>query len=371
MAHDEHVRVLKQGSEAWNAWRMRNGLNIEPRLSDADLSDANLINANLSRGSLIGANLSGAKLVNANLAGAKLSKASFVSANLTGADLSDADLFDTDLNGANLNGANFSAANLTHAALQWTDLNGADLSDADLVSTNLTGADLTRTNFGAAKLIEVILSDVDLSTCKNLDSILHRGPSTVDIRTLERSGPLPLVFLRGVGLPDKLIEYLPSLLGRAIEFYSCFISYSTKDEEFLHRLYADLQNKGVRCWFAPEDMKIGAKILDTLDKAIRFRDKLLLVLSEASIGSEWVEDEVTKAFAEDRRREMTVLFPSALMTRCSRPTKPGRASYDTTATSVTSANGRIMTRISGLLTDCYVICVSRPPDATSSDALRW
>ena len=126
---------------------------------------------------------------------------------------------------------------------------------------------------------------------------------------MQRSGPLPLVFLRGVGLPDLLIDYLPSLLGQAIQLYSCFISYSSKDEEFVHRLHADLQDRGVRCWFAPHDMKIGAKILDTLDEAIRLRDKVLLVLSEASIASDWVEDEVTKAFAEERQRGGTVLFP--------------------------------------------------------------
>jgi hypothetical protein len=68
----------------------------------------------------------------------------------------------------------------------------------------------------------------------------------------------------------------------------------------------------VRCWFAPEDMKIGAKILDTLDEAIRLRDKVLLVLSEASIASDWVEDEVTKASAEERHRGGVVLFPVRL-----------------------------------------------------------
>jgi hypothetical protein len=89
----------------------------------------------------------------------------------------------------------------------------------------------------------------------------------------------------------------------------CFISYSSKDEEFVRRLHADLQDRGVRCWFAPEDMKIGARVLDTLDEAIRLRDKVLIVLSRASVASEWVEDEVTKAFAEERRRGAVVLFP--------------------------------------------------------------
>jgi hypothetical protein len=115
-----------------------------------------------------------------------------------------------------------------------------------------------------------------------------------------------------VGLPDNLIEYLPPLLNQAIQFYSCFISYSSKDDDFARRLHADLQDKGVRCWFAPHDMKIGAKILDTLDEAIRLRDKVLLVLSEASIVSDWVEDEVTKAFDEERQRGTVVLFPVRL-----------------------------------------------------------
>src|SRR5262245_24600010 len=60
------------------------------------------------------------------------------------------------------------------------------------------------------------------------------------------------------GLPDRLIDYLPSLLNQPIQFYSCFISYASKDQIFADRLHADLQNKGVRCWFAPHDMRIGA-----------------------------------------------------------------------------------------------------------------
>lgn len=99
------------------------------------------------------------------------------------------------------------------------------------------------------------------------------------------------------------------MLVNTIQYYSCFISYSSKDEEFALQLYKDLQSHGVRCWFAPEDMKIGARMLDTIDEAIRLRDKVVLILSEASIRSDWVEDEVTKAYAEDRDRKATILFP--------------------------------------------------------------
>ena len=91
--------------------------------------------------------------------------------------------------------------------------------------------------------------------------------------------------------------------------YSCFISYSSKDQVFAERLHADLKNKGVQCWFAPHDLPIGVKTWDAIDEAIRSREKLLLILSENSIGSNWVEDEVNKAFAE-AGQEAACLIPS-------------------------------------------------------------
>jgi hypothetical protein len=164
-------------------------------------------------------------------------------------------------------------------------------------------------NLSEARLVKTIFGDVDLAHVIGLDTCNHLGPSSIDHLTLQKSGPLPLAFLRGVGLPDKLIEYLPSLLNQAIQHYSCFISYSAKDQEFAERLHADLQNKGVRCWFAPHDLPIGAKTWDAIDEAIRLRDKLLLILSQNSIESDWVDDEVQKAFAEERDRKELVLFP--------------------------------------------------------------
>jgi hypothetical protein len=106
-----------------------------------------------------------------------------------------------------------------------------------------------------------------------------------------------------------LIDYLPSLLNQPIQLYSCFISYSSKDDEFAHRLHADLQNHGIRCWFAPHDLSIGARIRDAIDLAIRVRDKLLVILSSNAINSDWVEDEVESALEEERKYRRTILFP--------------------------------------------------------------
>lgn len=192
--------------------------------------------------------------------------------------------------------------------------------------TILRGADLE-----SAYLLATFFGNTDLSETQGLSSCLHDGPSHLDSRTLARSGPLPLAFLRGCGLSDWEIEvaklYQPGLpdqkkidityriaeltTGDVIQYHSCFISYSHFDEDFARRLHADLQNHGVRCWFAPDDLKIGDRFQDTIDRAIRLRDKLLVILSENALASEWVEDEIQAALEEERRggEQRTVLFP--------------------------------------------------------------
>ena len=101
-------------------------------------------------------------------------------------------------------------------------------------------------------------------------------------------------------------------LGDGIQYYSCFISYNSRDEEFAKYLHDDLQNNGVRCWFAPEDLKIGDQIRPTIDRQIRLRDKLLIILSENSVKSEWVGDEAEAALEEETKSERLVLFPIRL-----------------------------------------------------------
>lgn len=117
-------------------------------------------------------------------------------------------------------------------------------------------------------------------SCSFRDAIF----TAASVGVLRRSptGGLPESFLRGAGVPDTFIEYAASLIGNPIEYYTCFLSYSSKDDAFARRLYADLQAKGIRTWFAPEDLKIGDRFRSRIDESIRLHDKLVLVLSASS-----------------------------------------------------------------------------------------
>jgi hypothetical protein len=148
---------------------------------------------------------------------------------------------------------------------------------------------------------------------KGLDVVEHTGPSIIDIATIYRSqANIPERFLEGAGVPSTFISYMRSLTSQSIEYYTCFISYSSRDQTFAERLHIDLQSKGVRCWFAPEDLKIGAKIRPSIDESIRLYDKLLIVLSQHSVASQWVEQEVEAALAKERKENRIVLFPIRL-----------------------------------------------------------
>jgi uncharacterized protein YjbI with pentapeptide repeats len=213
--------------------------------------------------------------------------------NLSGADLSGADFSDTDLKGANLDGANLSGASLRNAVL-----NGARLRDTDM----------TRAGF-----MWTLLANVDLSAVVGLDTVFHGGPSTLGLDTFYRSqGRIPEPFLRGAGVPENFIAIMKSLTPSAFDFYSCFISYSSKDQDFADHLHADLQVNGVRCWFASHDIQGGRKIHEQIDEAIRTHDRLLLIVSDASMSSNWVKTEIADARAREVKEKRQMLFPIGL-----------------------------------------------------------
>lgn len=304
---------------AWNQWRE------EHSGIASDLTSAKLWGTDLARANFSNANLSGAYLRDVNLENADLSRAILVEADLGEADLSGARLDIANLLGANLEKttmmlSTLRRSNLEHVRLFRADLVYADLSDAKLSAANFQESNLLSANLCGTELVDTDLTrcavggtnfgNVDLSRVKGLETVNHIRPSSVGIETIYRSeGNIPEVFVRGAGLPENFIAFVHSLTGKAFEFYSCFISHSTKDGEFVARLYADLQAHGVRCWYFPEDAKSGESVWGEIDRSIHTYDKLVVVCSANSLQSGPVNREIERALQREDRESRHVLFP--------------------------------------------------------------
>ena len=315
-------------------------------LSGADLSDANLREANLSAADLTKANLNGASLSGAFVRDATLSQANLLAANLRNANfrnasISDANLMVADLEGADLSGANLSRTNLTKADLSKSSLRRADLSGTKLTRANLTQsnlmeariieADLTGSNVSQAVMGNTVFANSDLGKAIGLESISHRGPSPISMDTFTLpAGKIPEVFLRGCGLSDADIEYtklsnpalstdeINKILHRlhtlraeqALQVYSLFISYSSANSQFVETVGNHLTQKGIRYWRDIHER--NGQREKQLAWAIPQSSKVLLVLSEQSMKSDWVEQDVQEARKLEKEIGRGVLYPVAL-----------------------------------------------------------
>jgi hypothetical protein len=301
MANEEQLGILRQGAKVWNKWLEKNPKTIID-LNQADLSGSDLSGANLSKAYLDGANLVGANLNSANLYG-------------------------TYLFGANLNRANLSGTNLNIV-----ELSGANLNSANLFGAHLSKVFLIGTDFSEAILWETNFVEIDLSQANKLETIIHRGPSHISTDILRLSkGEIPEVFLRGCGFSDWEIEtaklYKPGLsnqeinniiykifdlrANQSIQISPLFISYSHADTPFVEKLESSLTKKGIRFWRDIHDATAG-RLEKQIDHAMRQNSTVILILSESSTHSDWVEHEARLARELEKELGRDVLCPIAL-----------------------------------------------------------
>lgn len=121
--------------------------------------------------------------------------------------------------------------------------------------------------------------------------------------------------------PRRPLPFSPQSTGQRTEQgdtmnsapYSCFVSYSHHDEAFVQQLVNRLRAEGLDVWYASDDVRAGVKLYDQITEAIRRQNKLLIVLSEQSMASEWVTTELRRARREEIETGQRKLFPIRLV----------------------------------------------------------
>jgi oligopeptide transport system substrate-binding protein len=82
--------------------------------------------------------------------------------------------------------------------------------------------------------------------------------------------------------------------------HDIFISYSSKDKIVADAVVAALEKKGIRCWYAPRDIKAGSDWGESITDAISDSALMLLIFSKNSNRSKRVLDEIYYAISEEK-----------------------------------------------------------------------
>jgi len=97
-----------------------------------------------------------------------------------------------------------------------------------------------------------------------------------------------------------------------------FLSYSSKDSEFVDRLVADLYENDVKVWIDNDAIKVGDSIIEKINEGIGKNDFLGIVLSPNSMASGWVMKELNAALVKEVNERFVFVLP-ILMKNCEIP----------------------------------------------------
>jgi hypothetical protein len=90
---------------------------------------------------------------------------------------------------------------------------------------------------------------------------------------------------------------------------SLFISYSSKDRQFVRRLRRELFDKGVRIWIDESEIKVGDSLIEKIAGGIADVEFLGAVLSRNSIASSWVREELQIAITREINGKKLKVLP--------------------------------------------------------------
>jgi hypothetical protein len=90
---------------------------------------------------------------------------------------------------------------------------------------------------------------------------------------------------------------------------SVFISYSHSDKEFVDKLVSALIQKHVHVWVDRLELRAGDSLIDRIQQAITSAGAMLVILSKASVASEWCRKELSVGLIRELEEKRVVVVP--------------------------------------------------------------
>ena len=90
---------------------------------------------------------------------------------------------------------------------------------------------------------------------------------------------------------------------------SIFLSHNSADKPFTRRVAHRLHKSGVRVWLDEAELRVGDSLIAKLSSAIDEMDFVGAVISNTSVGSQWVEEELRLAMTKEIKTRRVVVLP--------------------------------------------------------------
>lgn len=74
--------------------------------------------------------------------------------------------------------------------------------------------------------------------------------------------------------------------------HDSFISYAIEDNDFVSEVTYGLKTNGLSVWFAPLSLKVGDKLLDSIEKGLNESRSGILILSKSYLSKSWTSYEM-------------------------------------------------------------------------------
>ena len=146
-------------------------------------------------------------------------------------------------------------------------------------------------------------------TCRSFDNFKNKLRNAIETSIITNdthllSKKLSEIFLSKNIIPmDNVNEVLKRTITNKLPKSTIFISHSSKDKPFAKRLINELsQDKSLNFWIDEKEMLVGDDIQKSVTENLKTSDYLMLLISNNSINSPWVNFEVSQfiGFAEGK-----------------------------------------------------------------------
>jgi len=98
-----------------------------------------------------------------------------------------------------------------------------------------------------------------------------------------------------------------------------FISYSSKDKDFIKGLVIELEKFEIEYWLDEWEIQVGDSIVNKIGQGLKDAEYVILVLSKNALNSNWVDREWRTKYYEEVKSNKAMILP-ALIEDCDIPT---------------------------------------------------